>query len=307
MAPYVKSSASQINTFGECETHWYNASILKMPVPQSVYAAAGDVDHKGLEDYSNHGTMPTSPSALLALTYLAPPKSTGVFIEAWLNPPLKVAGVEIRGRIDYVDERDPSFPQIIDFKTKKKFDRYLKTKRTLPKDLQATIYGAHMLEKFPKAEAVSFAHLYLLRGDVGNVKFVEVVLPREDVFARLADTAVTVERMKGVADGTITPEKNTQKCNRWYGGECPFKSVCLTDVSFDSLFAGETGETVTLFETLKLSPGASEVPDPARFVGTASATPVPVAAVTDATPAPEDEGDLLSQLRAMAYRAGESP
>lgn len=317
------SSASQIGTFGECEEHWFAASVLKIPTAQSPYAVAGDEAHKALEDYSTLGTEPAHPSSKIAIQWLAPPKTPGVFIESWLqDPPLLIAGLHIRGRMDYFDARSPALPAIRDFKSKKKFDRYMKTRRTLLKDTQMNVYAAWALawsdkeakEKgTAKAEAVAGAHIYILRAPedpteawTPDARFVDVDFPRETVNENIAALVPTLERMKEVAAGTVKPTRSPAKCRRWFGGDCPFLERCWPDENalFD-YFMPEVPD-MPILDTLKASPGAASIPDPAEFVGRGTATPPPESgeAVSTALPAEpktdiEEESALLKRLREM--------
>ncbi len=310
MATYKSSSASQINTFGECEQHWFNASVLKMPVPSTPYTDGGTNVHAELEGYSLEGKQPTHPAALHALRWLAPPRTTNVFIEAWLDPVLELADIQIRGRIDYIDVREPAHPFILDFKSKKKFDRYMKTERTLPKDTQVVIYGAWALSKWPQAEDVTFAHAYLIRdpsapesllaeGDEPARLIKTKPLAREVVEGRRDELIPTLERMKAVAAGSITPEKNRSKCDFWYGFECPFKARCFPESALPAgdrlaaMFGGapvvvpKEGTEMSLMDKLRATkdaPPPATVPLPELFIGAApAATEPPAAGGTTAT------------------------
>lgn len=301
MPPFLSSSASQIGTFNECEQHWYNIHVLKMPVEQSPTAFAGEVLHKQAEDYTTKGTEPTHPSVKLALQYLAPPKTPGVFAEFWLDAPklyIKLADgtlIKMNGKVDYRDERNPKLPKVYDFKSKEKLDRYLKTPRTLTKDVQVNVYGAWALEKYKEAEAVEFAHIYLIRPEeLADVKFVGVEVPREQILENVQAFIVPpLERMKEVADGRTPPEKNYNKCSRWFGRECPFYANChtatsdrLASMSFTAP-ATEGEVTVSLMDKLRATKDAEPtIPLPEAFVGAAapeSATPAPEAGNTSST------------------------
>ncbi len=272
---YVASSASQISTFGECEEHWFNASILKMPVPSTDAASAGDAVHKEMENYSVAGTEPKHPSAILAKAWLAPPKVKGVWVEQWLQDPnLVIGGVRLRGRVDYIDARDPKVPYVLDFKSKGKFDAYLKTEHQLEVDTQLNIYGAWMLLKVPVSEAVAFAHGYILRDEFNpDVRLVKTEpVPREKILDRMKEVEPTLARMKEVAAGTVTADKNYKKCDRWFGGACPFKSKC---------FPADASPFASVFRGVPTYSGGGALLE--RLIGSGSSTPTPVAAAPTAT------------------------
>lgn len=291
MVPYLKTSPSQITRYELCERRWHFGSVQRLPQPQSKEAVAGELLHKQLENYSLHGTMPTDPSCLKAIEWIAPPKSEGVVIEA-KTVGLKIAGLDINGRVDHTDGRDQLLPHVLDWKSKGHF-KSLMSKRKLESDVQLNIYGQWAFTKYAGAAEAKLSHGYLIRpgGAVAqDAKMVSVTLTRDHVQANIDALVPTIKAMK-VAYEIPASEVESLRANRaacWaFGQRCPYMDICpAKDVTFADMFPRTTiEEDVTLLETLKTSPGAANVPDPARFA----------APTTGGTAG----GSLLDRLRAM--------
>ncbi len=306
MAFYTRTSPSQRGTFDLCKRRWYFGSILKLPQPQSPEAAEGDKLHKQREDWQNHGIEPAHPSVALTKGMTAPPGTPGIEVEAkTTNPPLYIAGLLINGRIDFLDGRDPSYPSIIDWKSKGSLKGAL-SKRKLAEDTQLSIYGKWALVKFPSAAQVDIGHGYIVRStETPGAKLVSVTLTAEHINATVEAMIPGFNEMKrysqaASADEVPIPEvDHNGRINAcWaFGQLCPYIKQCqpLKDATFETMF-GDDGEDMSLISKLKEQPGLSAIPDPADFVGTPNATPAPVAA-TETPTGPKKT--LLERLREM--------
>jgi len=226
---YLNTSPSQITTFELCEARWGFGSILKLPQTQSPEAEYGEkVTHKQQEDYFLSGTLPTHPANRIALTWaeLAPPKTPGVEIEQWLSG-FKLAGLNVRGRVDYRDLRNRKAPLIIDWKSKGKPNN-LKSEYELETDIQLNVYAGELLHKLPEAEAVSVAHGYIARSE--TQPWAQLVktspMPRETVQERLKSFEPVLESMKSAASKPEAEWARNEKACYAFGRLCDFYNRC---------------------------------------------------------------------------------
>lgn len=315
MAPYVKTSPSQVSTYKMCPRRWYFGSILKLPQgPQSPEATEGDRMHKQRENWQQYGIPPKHPSVTMTTSWTAPPRTENILIEVKtteLELDVGDSKVAVNGRVDFTDATDPLHITVLDWKSKGHLKDFrvktpsLRVKKiaaaaiALETDEQLCFYGAWAFVKYPDAVDVVLGHGYMVRDEVNpDAELITTrPLPKTHVDGVIASIVPTLEAMKMDAQATRAEDVAIDTTACWaFGQRCPFYSNCTRpEQSFGSMF-GEPENDVTLLETLRLSPGASEIPDPAKFVGVASSTPVPMPAeVTVAT-----SESLADRLRAMA-------
>lgn len=304
--PYTRTSPSQITGYQACPRRWYYSSIERRPQPQSPEAVEGEVLHKQRENYQIHGTRPEHPSVLLTLDWAPAPGTPGIIVEAKTTE-LYIAGLNINGRVDYTDARDPTQPKIIDWKSKSNL-KYLFSKRKLTTDVQLSVYGAWAFSKWAEATSVVLGHGYIVR-DAENpgAKLVTTdPLSREHIDGVVAELVPTIENMKRDSQALSAADVAADTSACWsFGTRCPYYEFCpRPEQTFAGMFGSSTETDVTLLETLKLSPGASEIPDPAQFVGTTTATAAPSPSVTTTvttapTATPADDTDIIARLRAL--------
>lgn len=321
MAPYVRTSPSQRSTWDRCRRRWHYGSRQYLPQGESPYAAEGKEIHKQREDYQRDGKSPTHASVALTLDWTPPPGTSGIVIETkTTDPAYKIGRTELllNGRIDYVDERNTVSPLVLDFKGKgPSFTKELRTEKALDKirkqlegDIQLNLYGAWILQKFPEAESVSYAHGYIGRlVDPKNpekkiepwAKYVETKpVPRKQILEYVATLEPGFEQMKLDAEADIESlPRNDDACFD-YGERCPFYTVCKPTDGFKGLkFDDVKEEDVGLIDTLRKSPGASSIPDPKEFVGTTTVTQVPTEGAASSS-----GGALLRRLMEMDSDGG---
>lgn len=302
MSAYLKTSPSQKTTFDLCPRRWAFGSIKRLPQPQNPDAAKGEELHKQMEAWSLHAIPPTHPSCVEMTKYIAPPKSENVDIEAkTTNPPLYVAGLLVNGRVDYLDYRNREMPTVLDFKSKGKSLKGL-SRDQLAVDPQLNLYGAWVIQRFPEAQSVIFAHGYISRDEANpGAKLVtpKAAVPRAQIEATVESYVPGFEAMKtAAAKEPLDLPPNYDACYA-FGAQCPFYTHCFPSVSerFKTMFHSSEDD-VGIVDKLRANAGAATLPP---LPGTTTATPVPVAAET--TPAPKP-GRLLARLTSTS--TGES-
>lgn len=265
-APYINTSASQRSAWELCEARLGFGTFLKLPQSQSPEATYGEkVTHKQQEDYFNQGILPVHPANLLTLDWpiLAAPKTPGIEIEQWLSG-FSVAGLNVRGRVDYRDLRNRKVPLILDWKSKGR-KAQLKSEYELESDPQLNIYAAELLNSIPEAEAVIVGHGYIARSETNPWAQLVVTepMPREAVQARIAEMVPSFERMKVAA---TLPEdqwaRNKKSCFA-FGRRCDFYDRCHGIKSM-------TGIDDVVFDA---TPGEPAMPDQTAVSTASSATP----------------------------------
>jgi hypothetical protein len=280
--------------------------------------------HRQREAWQEDGVVPTHPSVAMTMSWTPPPGTEGIIVEAntWTEQ-VAIDGLPdllLNGRIDYIDSRDTRAPLIIDWKGKgASFPKGIKTAKAQDKvraelevDAQLNLYGVWVLKVFPEAETVSYAHGYM--GRIRDPKKPGAVLPawaqliqtrpipRAQVEATVKAMEPGFEAMKVAAElqpedlpfPAVNPRTGRMDACTAFGEPCPFLSRCKgdTDAEFADFFPEED---VGLVDKLKESPGRTAIPNPADYVGTASATPPPAAGDSDGT-----ASALLRKLRGGA-------
>lgn len=258
----ISTSPSQLNTGIDCLRKWWYEKVGKRGKAFAPWLGVGTKLHTEMENYFLHGTLPTHPSALLALELdEVPERGPEIYIEAPhdYNTQLFMAGVPVKGRVDFrVGPRGSDSFRILDWKSCKTY-AYTQTADALARNPQGIVYLQYGFLVHPEATHGTFGHVYLRTGTEGAKAVVTDRLSRAHVQEVYNELERVVVEMK-VAAGAQEPEDiryNKSACSK-YGG-CQFRSICPAadgvkrPVSFDmeGLLAPTAPSTPSLSDFLK--------------------------------------------------------
>jgi RecB family exonuclease len=291
MKPFIRWSASQVDTYNTCNRKWWFSKILGIETPPHPSAVIGTEVHAQLEAYLEEKAPADSlgPIARTALPFA--PRPGTVYIEQSIEElGLVAGGLPALGYIDVLDlTSDP--PQVLDWKTTSNF-RYAKTEDELLRNVQMSVYAKAtlaMCERFdvPAPTSVRVTHVAMLTKPPHEARRTSALMPTPVIQENWKSIDRTVLNMRETATLT-TPDKVTptkSACSA-YGG-CPFLDRCRALEATRSIFAGlgsaqsndPTDDTET---TMPTDPAAKTSLLAKLGVKTkSSTTPAP------ATPAPE--------------------
>jgi len=308
MKPFIRWSASQVDTYQSCNRKWWFNKILGIEIPQHPSAAIGSEVHAQLEAYLEEKSPADSlgPIARTALPFA--PKPGSVYVEESIETlGLTAAGLPALGYIDVLDlKSDP--PQVLDWKTTSNF-RYAKSEDELLRNVQMSVYAKATLAMFerldlPTPSSVRVTHVAMLTKAPHEARRTSTVMTLPTIHENWKHVERTVAEMKATAL-LDTPDKvtPTESACHAYGG-CAFRDRCSALKATRSIFAGlGSAETKTTQETDTMSstaPTSAKAALLARLgvktkttapaveeAPVAPAAPAPVAQVAPAAPAPK--------------------
>lgn len=245
-----KNSASQINTFRDCQRKWALRVIAGLPSPSSPAAELGtEVDEGQLQPYLRDGrefelgrASGSGEIAASALEWLPEPKLPGLEVQKHF-----VLG-SCEGEWGYQGYKDLWLPDhkvlkylppggdwgaVVDFKTTGDF-KWAKTETSLGEDVQAQLYamdamvatGARTMDlvwiymRTRGARKSKKVHLRVVADHVGE-QFEKIEATSKEMFA-LRDEA-GASGMTG-EEFALSLKPNPEMCSG-YGG-CPYQHVC---------------------------------------------------------------------------------
>lgn len=248
-----QTSASQIETFLDCERKFWFTFIVKMPREQNTSFTFGEVMHGVIERWLKADDLGNGPelypdgwsdeltvaeadlirrlvTAGIAEGVIA--RQPGRAVEEWISMAL-VEHLGLRGKIDVFD-----YEGIEDHKSAKN-TRYLETPKTLASNTQLLIYAKWWLEEHRKAgatppAAIKLRHNQFIKDfDKPSVRSAEARVSAEVVDSFWNKTILpAAEKIRKAYDlnvpmkewATVAGPKSVGVCKK-YGG-CPFASVC---------------------------------------------------------------------------------
>ncbi len=225
----IGSSASAITTFDDstpfgCQRKsWFEVRAgLKGPPTKSLLL--GDQVHKQIEHYLVTGQDALGKEARAGKGHVDALKACfPVFqIEQWIET-LTIAGVKIRGRVDFTGRivGDPRIKAIVDWKTTSDFQKWGKTSNQLKKDTQMLIYRA-AAEIEGCDENLEMMHVYF-GTNKRESEIVRTTINRQQLADGIGDITSKLEQMKSVMRITNSEEvkPDRSKC-----GNCPYVQHC---------------------------------------------------------------------------------
>lgn len=223
--PHV--SASQMGRWAGCPTKWALTRIFGYGPTR--WTAFGQVTHKYLEDWLEHGTPPPALTkegkcATAGLHLLPPPG------QAVVEHPLVLhhGGVKYIGRIDMLFSYEPGrIVYVGDHKTTASLD-YAMSVADLAWDSQRVLYS-HWAAVTLNVPWVGAAWVYYQRSPpvarpVWMVESALDIADRFELYHQRIGLAIKAAEGRPVSD----LPRNLQHCNA-YGG-CPFRASCLRDI-----------------------------------------------------------------------------
>ncbi len=324
MKPFVRWSASQVDTYNTCNRKWWFNKILGIETPPHPSAVIGTEVHAQLEAYLEEKAPADSlgPIARTALPFA--PKPGTVYIEQSIEElGLVAGGLPALGYIDVLDLTG-DIPQVLDWKTTSNF-RYAKTEDELLRNVQMSVYARATLAMcdrldVPEPTNVRVTHVAMLTKAPHEARRTSALMPVRTIHENWKSIDRTVLDMRETATldtpDKVTPTKSA--CSA-YGG-CPFLDRCRALEATRSIFAGlntakpndndNTTEESTMSDAKtsllarlgvktksQTAPAAPVSETPAAPAPAAPAAPV-AAPVAAPTPAPSNAADaLMARLR----------
>jgi len=302
MKPFVRWSASQVDTYNTCNRKWWFNKILGIETPPHPSAVIGTEVHAQLEAYLEEKAPADSlgPIARTALPFA--PKPGTVYIEQSIEElGLVAGGLPALGYIDVLDLTG-DIPQVLDWKTTSNF-RYAKTEDELLRNVQMSVYARATLAMcdrldVPEPTNVRVTHVAMLTKAPHEARRTSALMPVRTIHENWSSIDRTVLTMRETATcetpDKVTPTKSA--CSA-YGG-CPFLDRCRALEATRSIFAGlgsaqpndnndNNPESTTMSDAKTSLLARLGVKTKAQSAATPTATPAPVAAVPVPVPVPE--------------------
>lgn len=217
-------SATQIDTFCDCQRKWAWNKIEGLKAPPAASAQLGSDVHNRLEHFLLKGALDTSDRigqiAAAGIRHLPRPGTCDVEKNFVIESEI----ARYRGKMDahWVDK---SVSHVLDHKTTSDF-KWAKTPEMLVDDVQANVYAtAAMIED--GTSVVDQTWVYYLTSKKPRSKVVRLRVHRDDAEPRFEKIEATVKQMRTiVAEGKRALElpPSPQTCMK-YGG-CAFVSNC---------------------------------------------------------------------------------
>jgi len=242
MKPFVRWSASQVDTYNTCNRKWWFNKILGIETPPHPSAVIGTEVHAQLEAYLEEKAPADSlgPIARTALPFA--PKPGTVYIEQSIEElGLVAGGLPALGYIDVLDLTG-DIPQVLDWKTTSNF-RYAKTEDELLRNVQMSVYARATLAMcdrldVPEPTNVRVTHVAMLTKAPHEARRTSALMPVRTIHENwsLIDRTVLTMRETATCEtpDKVTPTKSA--CSA-YGG-CPFLDRCRALEATRSIFAG---------------------------------------------------------------------
>ena len=322
MKPFVRWSASQVDTYNTCNRKWWFNKILGIETPPHPSAVIGTEVHAQLEAYLEEKAPADSlgPIARTALPFA--PKPGTVYIEQSIEElGLVAGGLPALGYIDVLDLTG-DIPQVLDWKTTSNF-RYAKTEDELLRNVQMSVYARATLAMcdrldVPEPTNVRVTHVAMLTKAPHEARRTSALMPVRTIHENWSSIDRTVLTMRETATcetpDKVTPTKSA--CSA-YGG-CPFLDRCRALEATRSIFAGlgsaqpndnndNNPESTTMSDAKTSLLARLGVKTKAQSAAATTATPAPVAAVpvpVPAAPAPAAKPPVNAADALMARLRG---
>src|SRR5271166_3166193 len=276
----MRLSASQVQTFSDCQRKWAWKYVAGVEEPPSPAAELGRAVHAELEKYLRGGeinfTTEVGYIAAAGLEHLPKPGTLGLRVEEEFH----FEGPSGHSYLGYKDLEVPGVVQlaqigiVYDHKTTSDL-KWQKTEDDLKKDVQATLYAVDYFRNHPDESEVELRWVYY-QTNAWN-RFLEI--------EQIAETMSTAAEKQPLE---LPP--NINHCSA-YGG-CPHQGRC--NLSPFEKMRSHVSQNKLLLALQAKKNGAAAAPPPADMPAVASAA-APVAAAPPAAAAPPNA--LLARLR----------
>ena len=275
-------SASQIDTFRDCQRKWGWDKLEGIPRKPNAQAEAGTKVHEVLEAYLETGKLSLDDDygkiAQAGLKFLPDPGIDKKHIEEWFE--FEVEGILYRGKIDLHMPPEDNQSYVLDHKTTSDF-KWVKPAEVLGEDVQQVLYGFVSMAMEGTDKAVMRWVYYRRTPKKPKSMKVELVIGREETEERFGRVVhARALQMRDIARDYHAEKlrvkdlpPNAQVCSK-YGG-CDFVKNC-------GLTAREMARSIYMQASM-----AQKMKDKMKNKGAAEAPPEEADATPAETPAAE--------------------
>jgi PD-(D/E)XK nuclease superfamily len=231
----VRLSASQIQTFSDCQRKWAWRVIEGIEAPSSPSADLGKSVHAELEKYLAGGEIDfTSEVGYIAASGLEHLPKPGTWvangdIQRWVPTPGLLIEQEFHfegpSGHTYLGYKDLEAPGVIyDHKTTGDL-KWQKTAEDLSKDIQATLYATDYFRNHPDEPDVELRWVYYQTKNTKKSAITKLRVSQTETWQKFLEIEKTAEKMHTAsASRALDLPANTNHCNA-YGG-CPYQGNC---------------------------------------------------------------------------------
>lgn len=301
-------SATQIDSFIDCNRKWAFKQIEKIEAPAHKSAQLGTRVHAIQEAWQKEG-LPPDPSEVLMLTkrqdgidapfayypgriamsgiHLLPPPRFGLVEQKiaidtprakWRGAIDLIYGSTEEGNVIPLDSRgrNADLITILDHKTTRDF-AWAKTPDILQHDPQAILYSAWAMANFG-VDLVRLQWVYYRTEKKPEARLVELILEKKHVenqIRGLDDIAQEVYKVRSSGKKALEVTPNPSACDR-YGG-CAYKSICQHTLSEEERFLSAMSQPKSIQELLREKAGGG-AQAPSAFGAAAQFQPTPAQA-----------------------------
>jgi PD-(D/E)XK nuclease superfamily protein len=255
----MRLSASQIQTFSECQRKWAWRAIEGVEEPPNAAAERGRAVHAELEKYLRGGEIDFTTEigyiAAAGLEHLPKPSP-----ELLVEQEFHFEGPSGHSYLGYKDLEVPG--TIFDHKTTSDL-KWQKTADELRQDIQATLYAVDYFRNHPEEPDVELRWIYYQTRNTRKSAVTRLRVNQAEVWHRFLEIEKIAERMHAAIQSDGEPVKaldlppNINHCAA-YGG-CPHQGRCNLS-PFDKMRSHVEQNKLTML--LKSKNGAAAQPAP---------------------------------------------
>jgi hypothetical protein len=218
----MRLSASQIQTYVDCERKWGWRYVAKIESPPNAAAELGTNVHAQLATHLLGGeidfTTEVGYIAASGLQHLPPPGTPGMLVEMEFH-------FEGLSGHSYLGYKDLEIPGVI-FDHKSTSDlKWQKTEQELEKDIQAILYAVDYFRTHPTEEYVELRWVYYQTRGTKKSAVTKVRLTQHQTWQRFIDIEAIAKRMEVSSEKQpleMTP--TSEHCGAYAG--CPYQGNC---------------------------------------------------------------------------------
>jgi hypothetical protein len=218
----MRLSASQVQTFIDCQRKWSWRYVMEVEEPDSAAALLGRAVHAELEKYLSGGEIDFSSEtgyiAASGLQHLPKPGTPGLLIEQEFH----FEGPSGHSYLGYKDLETSGI--VYDHKTTSDL-RWQKTADDLRTDIQATLYAVDYFRKHPDEQTVQLRWVYYQTKNSKKSAVTALTVNQTDTWNRFLEIEKIAGIMAAVSDKhPLDLLPNVNHCSA-YGG-CPHQGRC---------------------------------------------------------------------------------
>src|SRR5271166_4554171 len=295
----MRLSASQVQTFSDCQRKWAWKYVAGVEEPPSPAAELGRAVHAELEKYLRGGeinfTTEVGYIAAAGLEHLPKPGTLGLRVEEEFH----FEGPSGHSYLGYKDLEVPGVVQlaqigiVYDHKTTSDL-KWQKTEDDLKKDVQATLYAVDYFRNHPDEADVELRWVYYQTKNTKKSAVTRLRVSQEQAWQRFLEIEQIAQQMGDASTKrALELAPNVNHCSA-YGG-CPHQGRCNLS-PFDKMRSHVEQNKLTMLLKNKKSNGTAAPASPAPAAPPELAF-APGGAHAGALPAPSGNR-LLAKLHA---------